>query len=208
MVASLNASKIDLLHAYDRTLEGWSKALELRDKETEGHTLRVTQMTVRLAKALGIEGDGLVQIQRGALLHDIGKMGVSDTILLKPGKLTDEEWIIMRQHPQFAYDMLWPIEYLRPALEIPYSHHEHWDGNGYPNKLKGEEIPVAARIFAIVDVWDAMRSERPYKKAMPEEEVLAYLQSQSGSHFDPRVVETFLKNKKSLLPEALIPEGN
>ena len=143
MVASLNASKIDLLHAYDRTLEGWSKALELRDKETEGHTLRVTQMTVRLAKALGIEGDGLVQIQRGALLHDIGKMGVSDTILLKPGKLTDEEWIIMRQHPQFAYDMLWPIEYLRPALEIPYSHHEHWDGNGYPNKLKGEEIPVS-----------------------------------------------------------------
>ena len=204
MVASLNASKMDLLHAYDSTLEGWSKALELRDKETEGHTLRVTKMTVRLAEALGLQGDALVQIQRGALLHDIGKMGISDAILLKPGKLTDEEWEIMRKHPQYAYDMLSSIEYLRPALEIPYGHHEHWDGSGYPNQLKGEEIPISARIFSVVDVWDALRSERPYHEAMPEGEVLQYLQAKSGTLFDPHVVDVFLKNILSIQLEVPI----
>jgi putative nucleotidyltransferase with HDIG domain len=193
-VASLNASQSALLHAYDSTLEGWSKALELRDKETEGHTLRVTQMTVEIARKLGIDGEQLVQIQRGSLLHDIGKMGISDQILLKPGKLTDDEWAIMRKHPDYAFEMLWPIEYLRPALDIPLYHHERWNGTGYPRNLKGEEIPIAARIFTVVDVWDALRSKRPYKEPMSEIEAIADIKSKSGIHFDPRVVEIFLES--------------
>jgi len=193
MIRSVQTSREALLHAYNSTLEGWSKALELRDKETEGHTLRVTQMTVELARSLGLEGEELVQIQRGALLHDIGKMGVPDQILLKPGKLTDEEWVIMREHPVYAYEMLWPIEYLRPALDIPYYHHERWNGTGYPKKLKDEEIPIAARIFAVVDVWDALLSERPYKKAMSRSEALTEIKSQRGIQFDPSVVDTFLE---------------
>jgi putative nucleotidyltransferase with HDIG domain len=192
MIRSVQSSREALLHAYNSTLEGWSKALELRDKETEGHTLRVTQITLDLARSLGLEGDDLVHIQRGALLHDIGKMGVPDNILLKPGKLTDEEWLVMREHPRYAYDMLWPIEYLRPALDIPYHHHERWNGAGYPAKLKGEEIPIAARIFSVVDVWDALISERPYKKAMSREDALQEIKSQSGIQFDPVVVEAFL----------------
>jgi putative nucleotidyltransferase with HDIG domain len=192
MVRSVQSSREALLHAYNSTLEGWSKALELRDKETEGHTVRVTQITLELARSLGLDGEDLVHIQRGALLHDIGKMGVPDNILLKPGKLTDEEWLIMREHPRYAYEMLWPIEYLRPALDIPYYHHERWNGAGYPMKLKGEEIPIAARIFAVVDVWDALISERPYKKAMSQEEALREITSQSGIQFDPVVVEAFL----------------
>jgi putative nucleotidyltransferase with HDIG domain len=193
MIISVQTSREALLHAYNSTLEGWSKALELRDKETEGHTLRVTEMTVELAKSLGIVGEELVHIQRGALLHDIGKMGVPDHILLKPGKLDDEEWVIMREHPVYAYDMLWPIEYLRPALDIPYYHHERWNGMGYPKKLKGEEIPIAARIFAVIDVWDALRSERPYKKAMSREDALNEIKTQRGIQFDPIVVDAFLE---------------
>ncbi len=194
MVASLQASRDALFEAYDRTLEGWSKALELRDKETEGHTLRVTNMTVELARWMGIcDKEELIHIQRGALLHDIGKMGIPDRILLKPGKLTDEEWSLMRKHPEFAYEMLWPIEYLRPALDIPYCHHERWDGRGYPRQLKGEEIPVAARIFAVIDVFDALTSDRPYRIAMSREKALAEIKSQRGRHFDPRVVDAFLE---------------
>ncbi len=193
MVNNLQLSRSALLHAYNSTLEGWSKALELRDKETEGHTLRVTKMTVELARVLGIGGEELVHVQRGALLHDIGKMGIPDHILLKPGKLTDEEWAIMRMHPAYAFELLWPIEYLRPALDIPYYHHEKWNGTGYPKKLKGEEIPIAARIFAIVDVWDALVSERPYKRAMAPQEALAEIKSQSGIHFDPKIVDVFLE---------------
>ncbi len=192
MVNNLQLSRDALLHAYDSTLEGWSKALELRDKETEGHTMRVTQMTVELARRLGLSQEELVQVQRGALLHDIGKMGIPDQILLKPGKLTEEEWVIMRKHPQYAYDMLSPIEYLRPALDIPYHHHEKWDGSGYPGRLRGEEIPIAARIFTVIDVWDALVSERPYKGMMRPDEALAVIKSQSGTHFDPRVVEAFV----------------
>lgn len=191
MVSSLNQSKIDLLNAYDRTLEGWSLALELRDRETEGHTRRVTEITLDLANLMGLEGEELINIRRGALLHDIGKMGIPDNILLKPGKLTPEEWLIMRQHPEFAYELLWPIEYLRPAIHIPYSHHEWWNGEGYPQGLRGDDIPIAARIFAVVDVWDAMRSERPYRKALPEEEVRDYLLNSKNIHFDSRVVEAF-----------------
>lgn len=193
MVSSLQFSRNALLHAYDSTLEGWSKALELRDKETEGHTLRVTKMTVDIARSMGINNEDLIHIQRGALLHDIGKMGIPDQILLKPGKLTEDEWNVMRKHPEYAYEMLWPIEYLRPALDIPYYHHEHWDGNGYPKGLKQEKIPIAARIFAAVDVWDALLSDRPYKKAMSRFAAIAEIKSETGSHFDPQVVEFLLK---------------
>lgn len=191
MVSSLNQSKLDLLNAYDRTLEGWSMALELRDQETEGHTRRVVELTLELAQLMGFEGEELVNIRRGALLHDIGKMAIPDSILLKPGKLTPEEWVVMRRHPEFAYELLWPIEYLRPAIPIPHSHHEWWNGNGYPRGLAGEEIPMPARIFAVIDVWDAMRSDRPYRKARPDWEVQAYLIDSQGVHFDARVVEAF-----------------
>src|SRR5581483_9371106 len=131
-------------------------------------------------------------VRRGALLHDIGKMGVPDNILLKPGKLTDEEWEIMRRHPQYAFDLLTPISYLRRSLDIPFCHHEKWDGTGYPRGLKGEEIPLVARIFAVVDVWDAVTSDRPYRPAWTKDQALKHIQEQSGSHFDPRVVRTFL----------------
>lgn len=188
----LQRSNFELAQAYDVTLEGWARALELRDQETEGHTRRVTELTVRLAKAMGFEGEELNHIRRGALLHDIGKMGIPDRILLKPGKLTDEEQEIMKKHPVYAYEMLYPIEKLRPALDIPHRHHEKWDGSGYPGGLKGKDIPLAARIFAIVDVWDALRSDRPYRESWPAEKVRAHVREQSGTHFDPRVVEAFL----------------
>jgi PAS domain S-box-containing protein len=183
----------ELFHAYDETIEGWSRALDLRDKETEGHTQRVTEMTVKLAQAMGINDSEIVHIRRGALLHDIGKMGVPDAILHKPGALNDEEWQIMRQHPQLAYNMLSPIAYLKPALDIPYCHHERWNGKGYPRGLKGEEIPLVARIFAVVDVWDALSSDRPYREAWPKEKVLEYIRAESGSHFDTKVVGIFIK---------------
>jgi putative nucleotidyltransferase with HDIG domain len=193
MVHSLSDSKMDLLKAYDSTLVGWSNALELRDQETEGHTQRVTALTIDLARWMGVPDIDLDNIRRGALLHDIGKMGIPDMILLKPGKLTPAEWVIMRKHPQYAYEMIYPIEYLRPALDIPYCHHERWDGAGYPRGLKGEDIPMAARIFAVIDVWDAMRSHRPYRQALPVDEVCEYINSASGAHFDPAVVDAFFE---------------
>ena len=192
MFETLQRSNTDLLVAYDATIEGWVRALDMRDKETEGHTLRVAEMMVELAREMQISEADLVHIRRGALLHDIGKMGVPDNVLLKPGPLTDEEWKIMRRHPQYAYDMLSPIAYLRPAIDIPYCHHEKWDGGGYPRGLKGEEIPLAARIFAVVDVWDALLSERPYRSAWTEKTTLDYIRSQSGAHFDPEVVRIFI----------------
>ncbi|MBI5715041.1 MAG: PAS domain S-box protein, partial [Chloroflexi bacterium] len=167
----LQRSNSELGLAYDATLEGWSRALDLRDKETEGHTQRVTEMTLHLAHAMNIEVTEITQFRRGALLHDIGKLGVPDNILLKPGPLSDEEWDVMRKHPQYAYDMLLPIPFLTPALAIPYCHHEKWDGSGYPRGLRGESIPLAARIFAVADVWDALRSDRPYRKGWEEEKV-------------------------------------
>jgi putative two-component system response regulator len=182
-----------LLAAYDATIVGWSRAMEMRDKETEGHAHRVTQLTLTLAREMGIGGDDLVHIRRGALLHDMGKLGVPDSILHKMGTLTSDEWRIMRQHPQYAYDMLAPIEYLHPALEIPYCHHERWDGTGYPRGLKGGEIPLSARIFAIADVWDALTTDRPYRTARDETTALEYLRAQSGKHFDPQMVELFCK---------------
>ena len=165
----------------------------MRDKETEGHSLRVMHLCADLAGVFGIKGEALIHVRRGALLHDIGKVGVPDHILLKPGKLTDEEWVIMRKHPQLAFEMLSPINYLHPALTIPYCHHEKWDGSGYPRGLKGEEIPLAARIFSIVDVWDALSNDRPYRKAWSQEEILKFIRDQSGTHFDPIVVDAFLR---------------
>lgn len=193
MVSSLQKSKEDLLEAYDSTLEGWSKALELRDEETGGHTERVTRMTVALAKRMGITGENLINIRRGALLHDNGKIGIPDAILRKTGKLNDDEWMVMRKHPQLAVEMLWPIDYLRPALEIPGCHHEKWDGSGYPKGLKGEEIPLAARIFAITDVWDALTSDRVYRPAMPVMNAMRIIWSGRGVHFDPQIVDCFFE---------------
>ncbi|NOH02077.1 MAG: GAF domain-containing protein [Chloroflexi bacterium] len=190
---NLQRTNQELSLAYDTTLEGWGKALELRDKETQGHTRRVTNLTVELARQMGIPEAELIHIRRGTLLHDIGKMGVPDSILHKPGPLTEGERIEMQKHPQYAYDLLSPIPYLRPALDIAYCHHEWWDGSGYPRGLKGEEIPLSARIFAVVDVWDALLSDRPYRKAWDEEEVVKYINDLSGKQFDPRVVETFQK---------------
>ena len=189
----LQDSNTELTIAYDATLEGWAKALELRDRETVGHAHRVIEMTLRVADRIGIWGDSLQHIRRGALLHDIGKMGIPDSILLKPGPLTPDEWEIMRQHPMHAYEMLKTIDYLSPALEIPYCHHEKWDGNGYPRGLKGKNIPIPARIFAVVDVWDALTSNRPYRLAWSEKQALEYIQRESGKHFDPEVVNAFFK---------------
>ncbi len=193
LFTGLQRANTELVMAYDATIEGWSHAMDLRDKETEGHTLRVTELTLQLARTMGISEAELVHVRRGALLHDMGKMGIPDNILHKPGALTDEEWVIMRRHPQFAFDMLSPIAYLRPALDIPYSHHEKWDGSGYPRGLIGEQIPLAARIFAVVDVWDALRSDRPYRAAWPKEKVIEHIQAGAGSHFDSKVVEIFLQ---------------
>ena len=179
--------------AYDATIEGWSRAMDLRDRETEGHTQRVTHLTLKLAEAAGMNQEELVHIRRGALLHDMGKLGIPDSVLHKPDKLTDEEWVLMRQHPQLAYDMLHPIDYLHPALDIPYCHHEKWDGSGYPRGLKGEQIPLVARLFAIVDVWDALTSDRPYRPAWQKEETLKYIKGQTDKHFDPRAVDLFFQ---------------
>jgi len=189
----LQSSNVDLTLAYDNTLAGWASALDLRDKDTGDHTRHVMELTIRLAKVLGFNDDQLIQVRRGALLHDIGKMGVPDAVVLKPGPLTEEEWVIMRKHPQYAYDMLSPISFLQKALDIPYCHHEKWDGSGYPRGLHGEQIPFAARIFAIVDVWDALTSDRPYRKAWPKKEAMEYIFEQAGRHFDPGVVGMFLK---------------
>ncbi len=190
---SLQRSNMELTLAYDATIEGWSHALDLRDKETEGHTQRVTEMAVSLARTFGLDEAELVQVRWGALLHDIGKMGVPDGILLKPGPLTDEEWVAMKKHPTFAYEMLAPISYLHAALDIPYCHHEKWDGTGYPRGLKSAQIPLVARIFAVVDVWDALNSDRPYRAAWTKEKVREHILASSGTHFDPQVVDTFMQ---------------
>jgi putative nucleotidyltransferase with HDIG domain len=188
----LQKSNFELILAYDATITGWSRAMDLRDKETEGHTKRVTELTLKLAEKMGISQEKLTHIRRGALLHDIGKLGVPDHILLKPSELTEEEWDAIYKHPTFAFDMLLPITYLRPALDIPYCHHEKWDGTGYPRGLKGEQIPLPARLFAIVDVYDALTSDRPYRPRWSTEKANQYIQEQSGRHFDPKVVEAFL----------------
>jgi PAS domain S-box-containing protein/putative nucleotidyltransferase with HDIG domain len=183
----------ELAEAYDTTLEGWALALELRDKETEGHSRRVTETTIKVARALDIPEEQIVHIRRGAILHDIGKMAIPDDILRKAGPLTEADKKIVAEHPITAHRLLSRIPFLQKAGDIPYCHHEKWDGTGYPRGLKGREIPLAARIFAVVDVWDAVQSERPYKKAWSREEALAYLESQVGLHFDPQIVDLFLR---------------
>ncbi|GEM44924.1 GAF and HD-GYP domain-containing protein [Deinococcus cellulosilyticus] len=193
LMRELRHTNQQLIRTYDATLEGWVRALDLRDKETEGHSKRVMESSMRLAKHMGIEGQDLEHIRRGALLHDIGKLGIPDEILHKPGKLTSHEFEIIKQHPVWAHAMLRDIEYLQKDLDIPYYHHEKWDGTGYPFGLEGEQIPLAARIFSVVDVWDAMTSDRPYRKGMPEEDVMKHIQNQSGRHFDPQVVQAFVE---------------
>ncbi|MRR06513.1 MAG: PAS domain S-box protein [Deltaproteobacteria bacterium] len=191
---NLQHSNTELFQAYSATIEGWSRALELRDNETEGHTQRVADLTVKLARLFGLSDAELVQVRWGALLHDIGKMGIPDKILFKHDKLTEAEWEVMKKHPVFAYEMLSPIRYLRSALDIPYAHHEMWDGSGYPFGLKGEQIPLVARIFAVVDVWDALRSDRRYRTSWTVAKVRKHLRSLSGSHFDPQVVTVCLES--------------
>jgi putative nucleotidyltransferase with HDIG domain len=190
---TLHQSNRDLSMAYEATIEGWSSALDLRDRETEGHTLRVTELTMRMAEAVGVPKSDLKHIRHGALLHDIGKLGVPDSILHKPGALSEEEWALMRQHPLFAYQLLAPIQYLRLALDIPHYHHERWDGSGYPDGLKGKGIPLAARLFAIIDVYDALTSDRPYRQAWSVKQALDYIREGAGTHFDPELVQVFLK---------------
>jgi PAS domain S-box-containing protein/putative nucleotidyltransferase with HDIG domain len=190
---ALQKTQQELEAAYDLTLWGWAKAVELRDQETAGHTERVTALTLRLARALGVPEEDLEHIRRGAILHDVGKLAIPDRILLKPGPLTEEEWAVMKRHPVHAYEWLSGIPFLRKALDIPYAHHERWDGSGYPRGLKGEAIPLFARIFAVVDIYDALTSDRPYRKAWPKEKALAYLREQAGRQFDPQVVATFLR---------------
>lgn len=196
MYNDLQRSNSELIMAYDATIEGWARALDFRDKETEGHSRRVTELTVRIARAIGVTEKEIIHIRRGALLHDIGKLGVPDSILLKPGKLTDEEWVIMKRHPEIAYNILSPVTFLKQALDVPYCHHERWDGTGYPRGLKGEQIPLSGRIFAVVDVWDALRSDRPYRSAWSEEKTIEHIKSLAGTHFDPIVVEGFLNAVK------------
>ena len=193
LIDDLKRAAGELAEAYDATLEGWVRALDLRDSETEGHTQRVVEATVDLARRAGVPEEALVHVRRGALLHDIGKVGIPDRILQKPGPLTGEEWAVMRRHPQYAHDVLSGIAFLRPALDIPWAHHEKWDGSGYPRGLRGEEIPLAARAFAVVDIWDALVSDRPYRKAVPEEAVRAYLGTLRGTHLDARLVDLFLE---------------
>lgn len=197
LVARLEIANAELLQAYDATIAGWSQAMDLRDKETEGHTERVVELTIKIARALGLNEEKLMHIRRGALLHDIGKLGVPDHILHKAGPLTEEEWDIMKKHPVFAYEMLSSIDYLRPALAIPYCHHEKWDGTGYPQGLKGQKIPLEARIFALADVYDALTSDRPYRSAWSRQKALEYIEEQSGKHFDPKIVSAFLALLKS-----------
>ncbi|NCC33311.1 MAG: PAS domain S-box protein, partial [Chloroflexia bacterium] len=189
----MQRANLDMTLAYDTTLEGWSRALELRDKETEGHSQRVTEMTVQLARAMGISEEEIVHIRRGALLHDIGKMGIPDAILLKPGPLTEAERDVIKLHPGYAYELLRPIPFLRQAIDIPFCHHEKWDGTGYPRGLRGLEIPLAARIFAVADVYDAVTSDRPYQRAWSHEKAIAMIREETGAHFDPDVVTIFLQ---------------
>jgi PAS domain S-box-containing protein len=196
LLENLQRSNAELEQAYDQVIEGWSRALELRDRETQGHAFRVTEMTVRLVEAIGVPKGEWVHVQRGALLHDIGKMGIPDSILLKPGPLTEEEWAVMRRHVEYACHLLYPIEFLRPAIAIPSCHHERWDGTGYPRGLAGEAIPLAARAFSVIDSWDALGHDRPYRAAWPQARIVQFLREQSGKAFDPSVVAAFLELRR------------
>lgn len=186
-------SEAELRKNYDLTLESWAKVLEYRDKETEGHSRRLVELSARLGRALGLSAEEINHLRRGALLHDIGKLAIPDEILLKPGVLNDVERKTMEQHPEYAKQMLAQVAFLQPSIEVAYSHHERWDGLGYPQGLKGEAIPLSARIFAVIDQWDALTSDRPYRKAWTKENVIAYLQENAGKIYDPEIVKVFLK---------------
>ncbi len=192
MFSELQKSNVELSLAYDATIEGLSRALDLRDKETKEHTFRVTDITIKLATRLGVRQSDLIHVRRGAILHDIGKVAIPDQILFKPGPLAEDEWEIMRRHPSIAVDLLSPVSYLEPALEIPHWHHEKWDGSGYPDGLHHEEIPFAARLFAVADVYDALTSDRPYRSAWSKGDAVDYIENQAGTHFDPGIVPEFL----------------
>ncbi len=194
MLKSLKVSQSELMEAYDSNLEGWSRALSLRDHDTDEHSRRVVELTLKLAKIYGLGETDLESIRRGALLHDIGKVGIPDEILNKTGPLSDEEWIIMKKHPLYAAELLEPINFMQESLEIPLYHHEKWDGTGYPHGLKRDAIPLSARIFAVADVYDALLSKRPYRDAWTKEEVLHYLSENRGKHFDPQVIDLFFKH--------------
>src|SRR5574340_812003 len=193
LLKELQRTNFELTLAYNTTIEGWSRALDLRDRDTEGHTQRVTDMAVQLARRLALSEAELVHIRRGAILHDIGKMAIPDSILLKSGPLTIEECDIIRQHPRYAYELLSPISYLGPATDIPLYHHEKWDGTGYPYGLKENQIPLPARLFAVIDVYDALTSVRPYRPAWSKDRAIAYLKEQSSQHFDPVIAAKFLQ---------------
>jgi len=188
----LQQAYLDLELSYEATIEGWSAAMDYRDQETEGHSKRVTSLTVSLASRLGISEEEITRMSRGALLHDVGKIGIPDSILKKPGPLDDAEWLLMKQHPAIAFDMLSPIPYLKDSLDIPLYHHEKWDGSGYPKGLKGEAIPLAARLFSVIDVFDALTSDRPYRKAWNIDETIDYIRKQAGIQFDPELVTAFI----------------
>ena len=192
--------RVDATRIYDETIEGWAKALELRDKESKGHALRVTSMTIELARRLGVEDKDMVDMRRGAQLHDIGKIAIPDKILFKPGPLTEDEWEVMRKHPMYAFELLSPVTYLQKCVDIPYCHHEHWDGSGYPRGLVGPQIPLAARIFTIIDVWDALSTDRCYRSAWQPEAVKKYIAEHSGKLFDPKIVDVFLEMLENLVP--------
>jgi len=193
LLKELQKTNFELRLAYDTTIEGWSRALDLRDRDTEGHTRRVTHAAVKLGRRLGISEADLVQVRRGAMLHDIGKMAIPDSILMKRGPLTPGEWEEVRRHPRYAYELLRPIDYLGPALDIPHFHHEKWDGTGYPDGLKGTQIPVSARLFAVIDVFDALTSPRPYRPGMHKTQARAYILEQAGKHFDPDITAEFVR---------------
>jgi PAS domain S-box-containing protein len=193
LLKELQRTNLELTLAYNTTIEGWSRALDLRDRDTEGHTQRVTDWAVKLARRLGFSETELVHVRRGSVLHDIGKMAIPDGILLKPGPLTPEEWEIIRQHPRYAYELLSPIPYLGSAVDIPHYHHERWDGGGYPHNLKETQIPLPARLFAVVDVYDALTSRRPYRPAWKADDAIVYISNQRGKHFDPEVATEFVK---------------
>ncbi|MFH2104116.1 MAG: HD domain-containing phosphohydrolase [Chloroflexota bacterium] len=192
IIDKLQRENIELTLAFDATVEGFARALDMREDEVVGHTRNVTELTTRLAAVIGIQESQLLNIKRGALLHDIGKMGISENILKKAGPLSDDEWVIIRRHPQYAYDLLSPIVYLQHSLDIPYYHHERYDGSGYPHGLAGDHIPLAARVFAVVDVWVSLTSDRPFRKAWPEEKAKEYIQKQAMQHFDPKIAEAFI----------------
>jgi HD-GYP domain-containing protein (c-di-GMP phosphodiesterase class II) len=204
-IPNLQRVNIELTLAYEATVEGFARALETREGEPIGHTHQVTEITARLARIVGVSDELIPHLRRGALLHDIGKLGIPESILHKTGTLTDDEWKAIRLHPQIAYALLSPIVYLVPALDIPFCHHEKWDGSGYPQGLKGSQIPLAARIFAVVDVWDSLISERPFRKAWSDDQASNYLREQAGSRFDPQMVEAFLNNEiKRKVTQALV----